>query len=97
MKTNKNKIKIEAKAGQVDFKGDCMGVRLVKRDPNDNHICVQYLVEDDESWYVSHNCGYSTAWCDEAALVMKKAMKWMKSNCVPDVYDGSQCGWRFKD
>jgi len=95
----KNKIKIEASADHVDFKGDCMGLRLVKRDAraNDNHVCVQYLVEDDEFWFASKNIGFSSSWCEEAEAVMKKAVSWMKNNCEPDVYDGIQNGWRFKE
>ena len=67
-----------------EFKGDCMGVRLVQRGPDDKHICFQLLVEDSSSY-----------WLDELIEVLQNARASMKHHS-PDKVNGRQYGWRFK-
>jgi hypothetical protein len=78
----------------TEFKGDCMGVRLVQRDRDDKHICFEVLVEDDEVW---HTMGgrTSSAWLDELIDVLQKARASMKHH-APDKHEGRQYGWTFK-
>lgn len=59
------------------FKGSCAGVVLHKRGKNDNHICFQPLVEDDENWFLSKN-GYSTCWFDDLMKQMEHARAWLQ-------------------
>ena len=47
-----------------EFKGEQFGVRLIPRDRNDPHICIQLLSEDDEHWYMfGHR--FSSYWIDD--------------------------------
>ena len=73
-----------------EFKGDCMGVRLVQRGPDDKHICFQLLVEGRGSGSYS-----SSYWLDELIEVLQNARASMKHHS-PDKVNGRQYGWRFK-
>lgn len=78
---------------QREFKGDCMGVRLVPRGADDRHICFEVMVEDDEVWRAKMNV--SSAWLDELIEVLQNARASMRHH-DPDKVDGRQYGWRFR-
>lgn len=74
----------------IEIKGNQFGVRLKARGPDDNHICIQLLGEDDEHWFEVGN-GFSNFWLDDLILVLNKAKKTLKT--FPD--DPSGCGKQF--
>jgi hypothetical protein len=73
------------------FLGTCCGVALVKRGPNDNHICFIILTEDDENWFVSNNL-CSTYWLPDLEKQLIYAKRWIIKNAEKDTY-----GYRFKE
>ena len=73
-----------------EFKGRCMGVRLVPRDANDPHVCFELLTEDDGFWLSGVSCP-SSYWLPDLIQVLSKARTWMNKNCVKTEY-----GWDFK-
>jgi hypothetical protein len=79
---------------EIEFKGKCKGVKLLKRETNDNHICLQILTEDDEYWFPSAN-PFSSFWIDELIEQLQKAKQFIETQ-EPDIYDGHQYGWKFK-
>jgi len=87
----KHKVSIEYKDEEVFFKGDTVGIRLFKRDENDNHILFQLLVEDDGDWFPS-NGGVSTYFLDEHFVIIDTVKQWLYMNCEPD----GNGGWKFK-
>jgi len=86
---------IELSNFKKSFLGECLGVGLQKRGPQDDHVTVFILVEDDGSWFISGN-GFSSFWLPELIPLLQEANTWMKRNCVPDMYKGVQSGWKFK-
>lgn len=71
--------------------GSCHGVLFVRRGPNDSHVCIQLITEDDENWFVSTR-GFSSAWLPEYISLMKEAQDWLEHHCEQDP---SGYGWRF--
>lgn len=94
------------------IKSECHGVVLSKRSSSkeDNHVMITVITEDDENWFVSENPGFSSFWFPLYITVMKRALKWMKENCDPDMVNTlgesvktigdaqtfMQCGWKFR-
>ena len=89
-----------------EFKGECMGVRLSERNSSyyepgmvlgdskdDKHIMVEIMVEDDDNWFVKESM--SSAWLDELIEQLQMARKFMDTQ-KPDIYQGTQYGWKFK-
>lgn len=74
------------------FLGDCLGVALVPRGKDDNHICMLILTEDDEEWSTI-STDFSSDWFSDLTTQIKRAKKWMKNNAVKEK-DSS--GYRFK-
>jgi hypothetical protein len=79
---------------KIEFKGQCKGVELVKRETNDNHICVRILTEDDDDWFASAS-SFSSSWLDELIEQLQLAKKYIESQ-EPDMFNGKQYGWKFK-
>lgn len=77
----------------MNFRGDCMGVRLEKRDDKDKHIVVVLETEDDEQWF--EKTSFSSYWLDELIEVLQAASSFCKSQ-EPDIVKGEQFGWKFK-
>lgn len=77
----------------IEFKGNCKGVRLKKRGADDNHISVQLLTEDDEMWYEGDS--FSSYWIDELIEQLQNAKKFIETQ-DPDIYNNRQFGWKFK-
>ena len=75
------------------FLGDCVGVVLVPRSDNDLHICVQPVVEDDETWHFGTG-SFSSYWMPEFVEQVNRAMAWMQTHAQVD-RDGY--GWEFKE
>lgn len=84
------------------FLGDCVGIALTMRTPNDPHVCFGWLTEDDEHWFPG-NGTWSSYFLPDAEKVLAAAVAWLKENAVPDVVvdakspvDGTAFGWKFK-
>ena len=80
----------------MEFKGDCKGVRLVKRGENDSHISIQILSEDDGNWFVDEINQFSSYWIDDLIEQLKNAKLFIESQ-NPDIYEGKQYGYKFKN
>lgn len=80
-----------------EFKGNCIGVRLEERGgPSDRHICFKLLIEDDENW-IETDFSVSSGWIDETIKMLQAARAHMKDHAQPDITEGRQYGWKFKD
>ena len=79
---------------EKEFKGRCKGVKLTKRGKDDNHICLQIITEDDDSWFPS-DIPFSSSWIDELIQQLQFAKKYIETH-EPDIYEGRQYGWKFK-
>lgn len=77
----------------VEFKGECKGVRLSARGAGDDHICLQILTEDDEQWFASSQ-PFSSSWIDELIEQLQRTKLWLQTQ-EPDIYDGRQYGYKF--
>ena len=75
------------------FRGDCMGVKISERGPNDRHLIVTLEVEDDGSW--SDEGCFSSHWLDELIEQLECARSYLKTQ-TPDINDGVQYGWKTK-
>ena len=78
----------------IEFKGECIGVRLVRRGTKDKHICFNMLIEDDEFWSET-NFQVSSAWIDETIEQLKLAKEYMRTQ-TPDMHRGQKYGYKFK-
>lgn len=78
------------------FLGGCFGVGLYKRGPNDPHVCFIVLVEDDGNWFENKNGG-SSFWLKDLQEQLNDAIIWIEQNCDPDIKDGNNWGWKFKE
>lgn len=74
-------------------KGAAFGVRFVKRGPDDPHVCLQLLAEDDGNWQPSHNDGFSSFWLPDLIAALQQAEQELKRKAVKS-RDGF--GWRFR-
>jgi hypothetical protein len=79
----------------MEFRGDCIGVKLEPRGHDDNHIMVRLLIEDDEHWRET-NFSVSSYWIDDTLEVLNRVKKHMVQKQLPDMVEKRQCGWRFK-
>jgi hypothetical protein len=84
----------QSMANTIQFRGNCMGVKLRERGPNDPHITVILEVEDDENWY--EQCDFSSYWLDELIEKLQQAKKFCESQ-EPDNYENHQYGWKFSN
>lgn len=82
----------------IDFKGECVGVRLKPRssNPNDRHVLIQFIVHDDGNWFEDRGSASSSYWVGEYLEKLAEAQAWMQKNCDPDITDGKQYGWAFR-
>lgn len=62
------------------FYGDCIGVAIVKRDPNGKHLAFIILVEDDGWWGESHGGNIDSYWLPEMIEALQEAHRWLKAN-----------------
>ena len=79
---------------EIEFKGQCKGIRLSKRGRNDNHICIQILTEDDDNWFASAE-PFSSSWIDELITQLQATKEYLKTQ-EPAISNGRQYGWNFK-
>lgn len=63
------------------FLGDCFGVVLTKRGPNDPHVCFTIIVEDDGTW--AERSESSFYWMKDLQDVLKASTKFVKKFCIP--------------
>lgn len=69
---------------RVEFKGECIGVRLQERGgPSDPHAEVAMMVEDDGNWFTKQE--FSSYWLDEAIEMLIAAREHLRTNCKPTV------------
>ena len=69
--------------------GDCKGIALSLRGPDDPHICFTILTEDDGNWHVSS--GRSSAyWLADLEEVMGRINTWLEQHADKDPY-----GWSY--
>jgi hypothetical protein len=64
--------------------GECVGLLLFQRALDDNHVCLQWIVEDDGTWYVPLS-RFSSFWIVDSINVLQKALKWLNENCAEDL------------
>lgn len=76
--------------------GKCLGVSFEPRGPNDNHICIRLLVEDDENW-IPTSLNVSSYWLDDLIETLQRAKIMLEAEGVPCVVDGRQWGWDFPE
>jgi hypothetical protein len=77
------------------FLGEQFGVSLTPRGDKDNHICFTILSEDDGSWFTK-DVSASSYWIDDLIEQLQMAKRYMKTQ-KPDMYDGQQLGFKFKN
>lgn len=83
------------RASDVRFRGECMGVGLRRRGGDrDPHVEVVLEVEDDGVWHEKQ--AVSSHWLDELIHQLQQARAFCATQ-APDVHDGKQYGWRFRD
>ena len=80
--------------GQLNIRGRLFGARLENRGANDTHICLRLMMEDDGYWHET-NVSCSSFWIDDLIDTLQRA-KWHLATHKPDMYNGRQCGWKFK-
>ena len=73
------------------FKRNCCGVVLSSRGPDDPHVIVTPITEDDGNWFTSSG-GMSSFWLPEQIEVLKEAQAWMTVHCDRD----ETWGWKFR-
>lgn len=81
----------------MEFKGNCIGVRLEERGPNDPHICFTLMVENDENWF--DKMSVSSYWLDETIAVLQVAKDAIERRGEPDIDEktGGTYGYKFKN
>ena len=75
------------------FLGECTGIALIPRGPNDSHICFMHLTEDDGCWFQSSGI-HSTFWLTDLAEVLAAVREWLEANADPD--SPTRIGWKFR-
>ncbi len=70
-----------------DILGGCIGIRF--KDRGDNHILLQLMIEDNETWHETDFC-ISSYWLDELVRVCQRATTRLKNQAIkdPDVPNG---------
>jgi hypothetical protein len=63
------------------FVGSCLGIGLSMRGDDDNHVCIDILVEDDDNWFIGAS-GFSSAWLPELTCLFREAEVWIHDNCI---------------
>lgn len=89
----------EIKPFKQIFLGYVAGVVLRPRRSNDNHVSFEIIAEDDLHWFPAKSGSgvASSHWFEDYLSVLEAAKKWCEENCDPDMYNGRQYGWKFKD
>lgn len=68
-------------------KGDCVGIVLNLRAPNDRHICWTLICEDDGNWFATTE-GCSTYWLPDLEEGLNRTKTWLSNNATRDEW-----GW----
>jgi len=98
----RNHLDSDETISELDFEqlflSECVGIALTRRAPNDKHICMVLLSEDDGHWFVS-SCIGSSYWMDDLIELLQYVKKWMEANAKPQIVEGwpGPCGYVFKD
>lgn len=72
----------------------CMGVDLLARGPNDNHVEISLSVEDGGNWH--RKMRLSSFWLDELIVILARASKELKTKSYePDADKNGTWGYRF--
>lgn len=77
----------------IDFKGECLGVRLSAREdyPGDNHVLVSLLSGRGAHWF--EETSFSSYWLGEAIKHLQAAKTWMEQYCEKD----NPLGYKFRE
>jgi hypothetical protein len=75
---------------KIVFLGTCIGIGLAERGPNDPHVIVQILVEDDDNWFTSEYA-WSSFWLPDLQIQLDECKSWIERHCNRKVG-----GWEFK-
>lgn len=62
------------------FYGDCLGVAIIKTDPNELKLSFVMLVEDDGSWGELCGGACDSYWLPEMVEALQAAHHWVKAN-----------------
>lgn len=80
----------ELQRAEALFLGTCKGVALIRRGPNDPHVCFYIVTEDDGSWFpLVHSASWY--WAEDIRQQLDAARKWLDENAIQDPF-----GYRFK-
>ena len=63
------------------IKGTYIGIVLSKRGREDNHLCFQLIVRNNESWFISKH-SFSTFWLPDFIMVTTEAKEWLEKNAI---------------
>jgi hypothetical protein len=64
----------------IAFYGDCVGIAIVKRDLEGNHLSFMIIIEDDGWWGECHGGNIDSYWLPEMAECLREAHRWLISN-----------------
>lgn len=89
----------EIKPFREAFIGEIIGILLRNRGIGDPHIIFELVNEDDGFWSPNNisSGSYSSSWFEDYIEVFTDTMNWCRENCDPDIYNGIQFGWKFRD
>jgi hypothetical protein len=83
------------RSGNMKILGKQFGVKFEGRGVDDKHILVRLLTEDDETWHETGVC-CSSFWIDDLIEVLQQTKSYLNAQ-EPDICDGRQYGWKFKE
>lgn len=74
---------------ETAFLGECFGVVLSKRSPEDSHVCYRFIIKDTSRWHESHaKATASSYWMEEAITLLSFAQSWLKLHYERDGHFG---------
>ena len=63
--------------------GGCFGIAIIRRSKDDNHLCMRWLVEDDETWHLMGDHSVAdTFWIPDMVRVLSETQEWLDKNAV---------------
>ena len=67
----------------TDVKGKCIGIRFRPRGPEDDHILISLMTEDDTTW-VQGGILVSSYWLNDLIKTAQKAKRYLQKNAKRD-------------
>ncbi len=79
----------------LEIKKKQFGVKIIPRGPNDEHVVIQIITEDDENWF-DHGNSFSSYWIDDLIDVLQETRRYIQHFTEADIVNGRQYGYKFK-